>query len=110
MVACDLDVTNPGPVQDTFLVTEEAQLGVVNGAGRKLAEAMNYVAYTGAAISREITPSGSIGSFGISLRQQEGNLDATETGTHWNLASSARWMAESICSNERSLWYKFIID
>ena len=54
LVACDLDVTNPGPVQDTFLVTEEAQLGVVNGAGRKLAEAMNYVAYTSAAISREI--------------------------------------------------------
>ncbi len=95
LVACDLDVTNPGPVQDTFLVTEEAQLGVVNGSGRALAEAMNYVAYTGAAISREITPSGSIGSFGISLRQQEGNLDATETGTHWSLSSRARWMAES---------------
>jgi len=95
LVGCDLDVSNPGPVQDTFLATEAAQLGVVNGTGRKLAEAMNYVSYTSAAVSREITPSGSIGSFGISLRQQEGSLDANETGSHWNLASSARWMAES---------------
>jgi hypothetical protein len=94
LVACNLDVTNPGPVQDSFLVTEDAQLGVVNGTGRALSEAMNYVSYTGAAISREITPSGSIGSFGISLRQQEGNLDANETSTHWSLSSRARWMAE----------------
>jgi hypothetical protein len=95
LVGCDLDVTNPGPVQDTFLATEDAQLGVVNGSGRALAEAMNWVYYTGAAVSREITPSGSIGSFGISLRQQGGNLDATEGNTYWSLSSRARWMAES---------------
>ena len=93
--ACDLEVTNPGPVQDSFLVTEEAQVGVVNGAGRALSAAMNWVSYTGGAISREVTPSGSIGSFGISLRTQEGNLDANETSTHWNTSQRARWMAES---------------
>ncbi len=93
--ACDLDVTNPGPVQDSFLTTEEAQDGVVNGAGRALSAAMNWVYYTGGAIAREVTPSGSIGSFGISLSTQEGNLYANETSTHWNLSQKARWMAEN---------------
>lgn len=104
--ACDLDVTNPGPVQDEFLATEDAQDGVVNGAGRALSSALNWVSYTGGAISREVTPSGSIGSFGISLRTQEGNLDANETSTHWNTSQRARWMAESGATRMKDEVYK----
>ena len=54
---CDFTVTNPGPVQDEFLNDNSANSAIVNGSGRMLSEALNWIAYTGAALSREITPS-----------------------------------------------------
>ena len=93
--ACDLKVTNPGPVNATFLDDKAAFPAVVNGAGRNLAEALNWTAYTGAAVAREIFPAGSTGSFGITPAQQNGKLNDDETGTHWSLAQQARWTAEN---------------
>ena len=95
LTACDTEVTNPGPVQDEFLNTAESQAAVVNGAKRGLAEALNWIAYTGAAISREVHPSGSTGSFGITTRQQVGELADDQVGAHWSNAQRARWLAES---------------
>ena len=92
--ACDFTVTNPGPVQDEFLDDNAANEAIVNGAGRMLAEALNWVGYTGAALAREVTPSGSIGTFGITVRQRNGFLDANETNTHWNFAQRARSVSE----------------
>ena len=91
---CDFTVTNPGPVQDEFLNDNSANAAIVNGSGRMLSEALNWVAYTGAALSREITPSGSIGSFGISVQQRNGFLDPNETNTHWNFSQRARGVSE----------------
>lgn len=93
--ACNLEVTNPGPVNATFLDDKAAFPALVNGAGRDLAEALNWVAYTGAAVSRELHPAGSTGSFGITPTQQSGRLIDDETGTHWQLSQRARWTAES---------------
>lgn len=95
LAACDTNVTNPGPVQDEFLNTPESQAAVVNGMKRGLAEALNWIAYTGAAIAREVHPSGSTGSFGITTRQQKGELADDQIGTHWSNAQRARWLAES---------------
>jgi hypothetical protein len=92
---CDFSVSNPGPIQDKFLERREAHQAMVNGAGRQLAEALNWTSYTGGAVSREIHPAGSTGSFGITPRQQQGTLTPDETSTQWNLASRARWMSES---------------
>ena len=61
--ACELKVTNPGPIQADALDDTKALTSVVNGAGRDLAEAINWTAYTGAAVSRELFPGGSTGSF-----------------------------------------------
>lgn len=96
LAACNTDVTNPGPVQDEFLDSEDAYPAVVNGMGRALAQAMNWVGYTGAAVAREMHPSGSTGSFGITVRWQQGQLDATDEdlNTHWNQSQRARWFAE----------------
>ena len=92
--ACDFTVTNPGPVQDEFLNDNSANLSIVNGSGRMLAEALNWVGYTGGAIVREVTPSGSIGSFGISPEVRNGELNDDQINTQWNFSQRARSVSE----------------
>ncbi len=92
---CALEVTNPGPIQSEFLNSPAVLSSLVNGAGRDLAEGLNWVAYTGSAVSKELFPAGSTGSFGITVRQQAGKLTDDDDNTHWNFAQRARWTAES---------------
>ncbi|HKO17167.1 MAG TPA: RagB/SusD family nutrient uptake outer membrane protein [Gemmatimonadaceae bacterium] len=92
---CNFDVSNPGPVQGKYLNDPRAAQAIVNGAGRDLSEALNWIAYTGAAVSREVFPAGSTGSFGITPNQQIGLLTDDETNTHWDLAQRARFEADS---------------
>lgn len=92
--ACDVQVTNPGPIQAEFLDNKTALAAIVNGAGRDLADALNWTAYTGAAISRELHPAGSTGAFGISVQQQSGKLTIDEGGNYWDQAQRARWTGE----------------
>jgi starch-binding outer membrane protein, SusD/RagB family len=51
-VACDTNVSNPGPVQDEFLNDRNAAAAMVSGAGRALSQGMNFIGYTGAAVAR----------------------------------------------------------
>lgn len=92
--ACSIEVVNPGRVQEEFLLEVEAQEAIVAGIGRAVAEAQNYVGYTGAAVSREVHPSGSTGSFGIQVEWQNGELDYETVNTHWNLSQRARWWGD----------------
>lgn len=94
LAACDFKVTNPGPVQSPFLNDPHAAVAIVNGAGRDLSDALNWIAYTGASPAREIFPAGSTGSFGITPFEQVGKLTDDESNTHWNLAQRARFEAE----------------
>lgn len=94
LASCDLKVTNPGPVNADFLDSKAALAAVVNGAGRDLAETLNWTVYTGAAESREIWPAGSTGSFGISVNVQNGRLTDDESGDLWERGQRARWTAE----------------
>jgi hypothetical protein len=103
LAACDLDVTNPGPIQADALNDRSALTSLVNGAGRNLAEAMNWVSYTGAAVTIELHPAGSTGAFGITVRQQSGKLAEDETTTHWNFSQRARWTAEDAVKRAKSL-------
>jgi len=91
---CDLKVTNPGPIQAAFLDNTAALTAIVNGTGRDLAEALNYTAYTGGAVTKEVLPAGSTAAFGISVRQQLGKLSNDDGGAWWNRAQRARWTAE----------------
>ena len=95
-LSCGTEVTNPGPVQDRFLEDRTAANAMVNGAGRALASGLNWVSYTGAAVTREIHPAGSTGSFGITNRWQAGELnpDDADLNSHWEQTSRARWVAE----------------
>ena len=95
-VACDTKVTNPGRFSDEGLADRNAGTALVNGAGRALSSGMNWISYTGAAVAREIHPAGSTGSFGITTRWQNGELNADDgdLDTHWEQAQRARWVAE----------------
>ena len=95
LAACDLKVTNPGPVQAANLDVPAALNAVANGAGRDLAEALNWVSYTGAPVARELNPAGSTGSFGITVRQQIGVLAEDDGDDWWNQSQRARWTAEN---------------
>jgi starch-binding outer membrane protein, SusD/RagB family len=94
---CDFEVINPGPIQEVFLEEQLAQPAVVNGMGRAVAQGLNWLAYTGAAVTREIHPAGSTAAFGISNDWSAGRLLATDRdlNTHWQQAARARWLAES---------------
>ena len=94
LFGCDTSVTNPGPIQDSFLNDATAQAALVNGMQRALAEAINLNNEPSAAIAREVHPSGSTGSFGITIKQQRGELvfDDQANGP-WVTAYRARFLA-----------------
>jgi len=94
VAACDTDVVNPGPIAGDFLDSPDAQAAITNGAGRALGDAMNWISYTSASVAREIHPSGSTGSFGITPEQQRGELNDDEVNTHWENVHRARFMVE----------------
>jgi len=83
----------PGPISADFLNDPASQEAITNGAGRAVSDALNWIAYTSAAISREVHPSGSTGSFGITPEQQRGELNDDEVGTQWSNAHRARFLA-----------------
>ncbi len=93
VASCDTDVVNPGPIDADFLDDPASQAAITNGVGRALADAQNWLGYTSAAIARELHPSGSTGSFGITPEQQRGELNDDEVNTQWENAHRARFLA-----------------
>jgi starch-binding outer membrane protein, SusD/RagB family len=93
MAACD--VTNPGPVQDEFLALPASQQGLINGAVRRLAEAVSWEAYTTALAAREIFPGGQTGAHGHDVLSQAGYIRRSDSyGGYFNDAQQARFIAE----------------
>ena len=92
LTACDFEVTNPGPVADSFLENPTAHQALANGALILLSDALRNVAYTSVAIVREIFPGGSTGSYGITASQQTGVLRFDES--NWTNHQRARKVAE----------------
>jgi len=91
------DVTNPGPVQQQFLASPSSHAALVAGAGRRLAEGVNSLAYTGALMSREIYPGGTTGSLGHSPLQQAGYIEPggdPGQGSFYNDMIQARFISE----------------
>jgi hypothetical protein len=91
--ACDTSVTNPGPVQDAFLDSLNAHSAIVSGAKRDFSRALDQLAYWSAAMTYEINPAGSTGSFGIPTYIQDGRFDIN-ISNDWNRTSRARFVAE----------------
>ena len=101
VAACDTSVTNPGLIPDDALDNPAAWPAVVIGARRALADALGSASgtggqllYWGAAVSYEINPAGSTGSFGIPPDVQSGLLLETTTNADWTSSNQARFVAE----------------
>lgn len=91
---CSFEVINPGPIQDGFLDSTSAHPALVNGMRRNLADALDQIAYWGAALTFEINPAGSTGSYGIPTQIQAGEVDDENANGDWARAQQARWTAE----------------
>ena len=95
--ACDFEVLNPGPTNDEFLDKPEAHQAIANGAALYLFDGLNEVSYTTSAVTREMFPSGSTSSFGISNFQQAGRLlyDDEHINDGWLSGQRSRYIGES---------------
>jgi hypothetical protein len=93
-MACDFDVSNPGPVPDEFLDDEDAHRAVVNGAHRAMADAHSETSRVTGAVTREIFASGNTGIYGINVEENLGLLEKELVNAYWSLAHNARWSAE----------------
>jgi starch-binding outer membrane protein, SusD/RagB family len=92
LAACE--VTNPGPVADENLDLSTVHQSIVNGAGRKMSQAISFVGYTGGLSSREIIAGGQTGNGGHDAITQAGQLLPTNNTNHWGYVQTARWIAE----------------
>lgn len=91
--ACDFNVVNPGPVEDAFLDNRTAHDAMANGVQVQLADALTNVSYTTGAVTRELFPAGSTGSFGITGAQQTGIIRYDDGHVSWTAPQRARRMA-----------------
>jgi starch-binding outer membrane protein, SusD/RagB family len=93
LAACDLSVTNPGPMQDRALDDPAAHAPLVAGMSQALSSALWRVAYVGAEVSREYVQAGRI--FTTKLPTNPGQLTRDDVASaFWNQAVRARWIAE----------------
>src|SRR5256885_11913246 len=99
LTACDPSVTNPGLPPDGRLDKPEAWRAIVGGARRALADAIGSAAATGgqllywsAAVTFEINPAGSTGSFGIPTDVQAGILNDATSSADWASSNQARFV------------------
>src|SRR5438132_6382788 len=101
LTACDTSVTNPGLTPDGTLDKPEAWPAIVVGARRALADAIGSASATGgqllywsAAVTFEINPAGSTGSFGIPTDVQAGILNDATSSADWASSNHARFVPE----------------
>jgi hypothetical protein len=92
LAACE--VTNPGPVSDDNLNLSPVHQAIVNGAGRKMSQAISFIGYTGGLSAREIIAGGQTGNGGHDAVTQAGQLLQTSNTAHWGYVQMARWIAE----------------
>lgn len=94
IAGCDFDVTNPGPVADEFLNEPGAYSAVVNGIGREMNDAMNWIGIDVAVRTRELHATQANDFIGILISAHRGTADLDQLDTHWESGHRARWMGE----------------
>lgn len=90
--ACDLSVTNPGPMPDKDLDTPSAMPGLVVGISADLSVAVGSLAYFSGLLADELAHSG---NYDAERYFYEGTITANNTVAVWGDMQVARWVAES---------------
>ena len=96
LAACDLSVSNPGPVQDATLNLEGAYQGIINGAKRSVQEGFDQYALLGGSIVHDLMPSGHTGAAGVQVVEEIAAINAENNGAggDWFALHRGRWIAE----------------
>jgi hypothetical protein len=89
--ACDLTVSNPGPLQDSQLDTPTAFPALVNGMSGDLSVAIGNYIDRGALASGELAESG---NFAAELQYFNGIIRPEDVNPDWANMQQARWSAE----------------
>lgn len=89
--ACDLTVSNPGPIQDDQLNAAAAVPGLVNGMSGDLSFALGNYIDRGALASGELTESG---NFAAEQQYYIGVIRPEDVNPDWSNMQQARWSAE----------------
>jgi hypothetical protein len=89
LVGCDLTVTNPGPVQDSFLDEEGAYPAVLQGVRRQHGQAFTRLAVDAAMMSFEGIPGGLFDTDFVL-----GTMTSDNSSGNWDGMQQARWVAE----------------
>jgi len=90
--ACDLTVTNPGPIEDDALNIPAAMPGLVAGMSGDLSVAMNSIVQNTAVMVDELGHSGNYFAPGLFYR---GIINPEEVNALWGNMHRSRWAAES---------------
>lgn len=103
--SCDFSIKNPGPISAEKLKNPGTFSTSINGIQEAFAQAQNRVAFTSAAIAKQITAAGATGNCGITNAQRLGKLLPSGVNTQWNWAQRARWLAQKTVKRIKS-YYK----
>ncbi|HEY3286444.1 MAG TPA: RagB/SusD family nutrient uptake outer membrane protein [Gemmatimonadaceae bacterium] len=90
--ACEMTVTNPGPIQDDALNVPSAVPAIVNGMSGDLSLALGGIATRTGLASGELTHSGNYADEGFFFA---GTFSGLNANTDWANAQRARWTSES---------------
>jgi hypothetical protein len=93
MVACDLRVTNPGPVADDFLNDPGAYAAIVNGIVRPLSLNLTDIAIDVGLRTREVHATSANDYYQIYPEAHAGTANP-DVGQHWGPGAQSRWLAE----------------
>jgi len=103
LAACDLDVSNPGPVADEFLDNPAAFAAIVNGMGRELSDALNWIGITSAIVTRELHATSGTPVQGVPAEAHNGKL-SPEFDQQWTRSQRARWVSEDGIRRFKEVW------
>ncbi|MEO7085239.1 MAG: RagB/SusD family nutrient uptake outer membrane protein [Gemmatimonadaceae bacterium] len=90
--ACDLSVSNPGPIQDSQLNVASAMPALVNGMSGDLSFALGNYIDRGALASGELTEAG---NFAAEQQYYIGVIRPEDVNADWSNMQQARWSAEN---------------